>query len=65
VGAGDLDMALATVGITKVKRENTTMIEADKKMAVSTSVLLVKKPRPLVTFDVYGCDQRKVPHELL
>jgi hypothetical protein len=30
VGVGDLDMTLAIVGITEVKRENTTKIEAVK-----------------------------------
>jgi len=30
MGMGDLDMALAAVGITEVKRENTTVIEAQK-----------------------------------
>jgi hypothetical protein len=30
MGVGDLGLTLATVGITKLKRENTTVIEADK-----------------------------------
>ena len=31
MGVGDLDMASASVGATKVKRENTKVIEADKR----------------------------------
>jgi gag-polypeptide of LTR copia-type len=47
----DLDMTLMTVGIAKLKRENATVIEADKN-AKTASVLLVKTPSLPVTFDV-------------
>jgi hypothetical protein len=48
-----LDMALASVGITEVKRENTTVNEADK-MANDICTSTSKNPVPYLSLSTIG-----------